>query len=64
MLPAIEENVELFVTVVPSSGFFEGSWIGHNCNDSPDIEESDKIELMKYLYPPIEWIDHKLMSSL
>ena len=62
--PAIEENVELFVAVVPSSGFNEGSWIGQNCNDSPEINDTDKAEIIKCLYPPLEWIDNKLMSSL
>ena len=63
LLPAISENVELFITLV-ISGFDKGEWIYHHCKDSPEIDDSEKIEIMKYLYPPHEWIDHKLMSSL
>ena len=63
LLPAIEENVELFVTVIPSNAFFENSWIGQNCGDGPDLDESDKFEITKSLYPPKEWIDQKFMSN-
>ena len=62
--PAIEENVELFVTVIPSYGFDKCDWIFQNSKGSPDIDESDKIKIMKDLYPANAWIDQKLMRSL
>ena len=62
--PAIEENVELFVTVIPSYGFDKCGWIFQNSKGSPDIDESDKIKIMKDLYPANAWIDQKLMRSL
>ena len=62
--PAIEENVELFVTVIPSYGFDKCDWIFQNSKGSPDIDESDKIKIMKNLYPANAWIDQKLMRSL
>jgi hypothetical protein len=63
--PAIEENVELFVTVVPSTGIMHPCiWIGQDCNDGPEINDAEKNEIMNYLYPPQEWIDQELMSSL
>ena len=64
LLPAIEENVELFVTVIPSYGFDKCGWIFQNSKGSPDIDESDKIKIMKDLYPANAWIDQKLMRSL
>ena len=47
-----------------TNAFFENSWIGQNCGDGPDLDESDKFEITKSLYPPKEWIDQKFMSSL
>ena len=64
LLPAIEENVELFITVIPSSRFDKGGWIFQDSKGSPDIDESEKIKIMKNLYPANAWIDPKLMRSL
>ena len=61
---SLRENIELFSTVVPASEFDKGDWIFQDSKGSPDIDESDKIEIMKNLYPANAWIDQKLMRSL
>ena len=63
LLPAISENVELVTTLAFSVNNY-GGWINYDCKDSPRINDSEKIEIMKYFNPPIEWIEPKLMSHL
>ncbi len=63
LMPAISENVELFVTPV-SYGNIWIDWLNYNCKGSPEVNDSDKKEIMKYVYPPLEWIDNKLLDRL
>ena len=63
LLPAISENVELLTTLAFSGNDY-GGWINYDCKDSPRINDSEKIEIMKFFNPPIEWIEPKLMSHL
>ena len=63
LLPAISENVELFTTLAFSGNDY-GGWINYDCEDSPKIDDSEKIEIMKFINPPLEWIEPKLMSHL
>ena len=63
LLPAISENIELFTTLAfPGNDY--GGWINYDCKDSPRIDDSEKIEIMKFFNPPLEWIKPKLMSHL
>jgi|ETNmetMinimDraft_21_1059911.scaffolds.fasta_scaffold02527_5 hypothetical protein len=63
LLPAISENVELLTTLAFSGNDY-GGWINYDCKDSPRIDDSEKIEIMKFINPPLEWIEPKLMSHL
>jgi len=63
LMPAISEDVELFVTPV-SYGNIWIDWFNYDCKNSPEIDVLEKIEIMGEIYPPLEWIDNNLMSSL
>ena len=63
LLPAISENVELLTTLAFSGNDY-GGWINYDCKDSPRIDDSEKIEIMKFINPPLEWIEPKLMRHL
>ena len=63
LMPAISENVELFVTPV-SYGNIWVDWFNYDCISSPEIDISERIEIIREIHPPLEWIDNNLMSSL
>lgn len=41
-----------------------GGWIRTNCKDGPTLNDEDKIEILKFTTPPIEWITPSFMEQL